>query len=188
MKTSQHGTAKHQKHADKAEFRDCKYCGKSHKRGSNFCSVYGKRCSKCNNLHHFASVFQSRKGRKQPYHISISPCHSHLNGKVESAVAIVKTLMNKAEGQIPTYTKPYWNGETLLPSTCYQVQFKTSFQEEPKLFCQGQIPTYTKPYWNGETLLPSTGHHAQFKNSFQEEPKLFWQLIPSCLNLKFNLM
>ena len=66
VKTSTLGKAKHQKHTDKAEFRDCKYCRKSHKRGSNFHSAYGKRCSKCNKLHHFSSVCQSRKGRKQP--------------------------------------------------------------------------------------------------------------------------
>ena len=66
VKTSQRAKAKHQKHADKTEYRDCKYCGKSHKRGSKFCSAYGKRCSKCNKLYHFASVCQSRTSRKQP--------------------------------------------------------------------------------------------------------------------------
>ena len=69
-------------------------------------------------------------------HISISPGHSRSNGKVESAVAIVKTLMKKAERSNTNITKPYSNGETLLLSTCHQAQFKDSFQEEPKLFCQ----------------------------------------------------
>ena len=50
-------------------------------------------------------------------HISISPGHSCSNGKVESAAAIVKTLMKKSRKV--TSTKPYWNGETLLPSTCH---------------------------------------------------------------------
>ena len=34
VKTSQRAKAKHQKHADKPEYRDCKYCGKSNKRGT----------------------------------------------------------------------------------------------------------------------------------------------------------
>ena len=65
-KISHCGKVKHQKHVDKAEFRDCRYCRKSHKRGSNFCSAYGKRFFKCNKLHHFATFYQSRIGRKQP--------------------------------------------------------------------------------------------------------------------------
>ena len=94
VKTSQRAKAKHQKHADKPEYRDCKYCGKSHKRGSNFCSAYGKRCSKCNKLHHFACVCQSRKGRKQPTNFSKNESgHS----ETDSSVLMIEHTLNNVK-------------------------------------------------------------------------------------------
>ncbi|XP_044749764.1 uncharacterized protein LOC123310362 [Coccinella septempunctata] len=40
----------------------CKYCGTNHMKGK--CPAYGKKCKKCQRLHHFATVCQS-KGNKE---------------------------------------------------------------------------------------------------------------------------
>ena len=89
-----HGKAKHQKHTDKAECRDCKYCGKSHKRGSNFCSAYRKRCPKCNKLHQFASVCQCRQGRKQPTNL----CENESDhSDSDNSVLMIEHTLNKVK-------------------------------------------------------------------------------------------
>ena len=43
---------------DKA--KDCKYCGKSHRKGKEFCGAYGQTCRRCGKKHHYASQCKSR--------------------------------------------------------------------------------------------------------------------------------
>ena len=46
-----------------SSIRNCKYCGKSHDRGS--CPAFGKECSKCGKKNHFKAVCKSGSGDKQ---------------------------------------------------------------------------------------------------------------------------
>ena len=71
-----------------------KYSGKSHKRGSNFCSAYGKRCSKCNKLHHFGSVCQSRTSRKQPTNLGE---HESGHSDSENSVFMIEHTLNNVK-------------------------------------------------------------------------------------------
>ncbi|XP_064629293.1 uncharacterized protein K02A2.6-like [Lineus longissimus] len=41
--------------------KDCKYCGRKHQFGTQHCPAYGKECSKCHGVNHFASVCLSKK-------------------------------------------------------------------------------------------------------------------------------
>ena len=43
---------------DKA--KDCKYCGRSHRKGKEFCGAYGQTCRRCGKKHHYASQCKSR--------------------------------------------------------------------------------------------------------------------------------
>jgi hypothetical protein len=44
--------------------KKCKYCDRSHKFGTEFCTAYGKTCHKCNGKNHYESVCQA--GKTQP--------------------------------------------------------------------------------------------------------------------------
>ena len=51
---------------------NCIYCGRQHKPKKELCAAYGKRCSACNKMHHFATVCKSKQfvnnDRQQPIH------------------------------------------------------------------------------------------------------------------------
>ena len=53
-----HPPKKNNKHT--REFRNCKYCGKTHERKMEKCPAYGKICEKCSKRNHFSSVCQQK--------------------------------------------------------------------------------------------------------------------------------
>ena len=51
----------------------CKYCGQSHEFGKQKCPTYGKKCSKCAKMNHFAAVCkQSQKQVHMVHDVSSS--------------------------------------------------------------------------------------------------------------------
>ena len=44
--------------------RKCKYCGKDHQWGRDYCPAYGKQCKECLKMHHFSRMCKSSSKRK----------------------------------------------------------------------------------------------------------------------------
>ena len=44
--------------------RKCKYCGKDHQWGRDYCPSYGKQCKECLKMHHFSRMCKSSSKRK----------------------------------------------------------------------------------------------------------------------------
>ena len=62
---------------DRQPASSCYYCGNTHSKGA--CPAYGRRCTKCNRMNHFANVSQSR----QPSHVN----SLDLDGEISHAEA-----------------------------------------------------------------------------------------------------
>ncbi|XP_033109816.1 uncharacterized protein LOC117111043 [Anneissia japonica] len=135
----------HTKTPDK-KLRSCKFCGKSHIWDRTKCPAFGKKCSKCGKLNHFASKCKMRrvKGKTVAYvhesHVDESSDDSEWIGKVEDEQQNDLKCKMKINNQVIVF-----NIDTGATVNTIPVRYASNLRREEKTLTMwdgSQLKTY----------------------------------------------
>jgi len=136
---------------------DCKFCGRSHQMGSQFCPAYGKLCHKCQGRNHFKNKCNARRQQK------IHEIQDHDQSNDDEAY--LNAMKNEDKRTLTA---------SLYVNNC-KVQFQVDTGAEVNIICQR--------YVRKEQVTPTTRQLVMWNNS-KEKP--VGETVLSVTNLKTN--
>lgn len=126
--------------------KECKFCGKTHEMLKSKCPAYGKKCSKCGQLNHFAVKCPGSKGKK-----GVHALGEEYDSDFEN-ISIVNAVAGNHDKQI--YAELAIEGKPVR----VQVDCGASVNVLPKKFTSSNsniTPTSTVlQMWNGSRVKP----------------------------------